>query len=168
MICLLLSPVLQFGNSGGPLVNLVSSPACSLAVGGRGVPCALWSVPPGAQCPWVGALTGATAAGRKGLCMHQAPCEEEQGTSPVEEPCAAPVLGSLSRWDSSMAEPSPTLLMLAGQRERLRGLRPVGPVPAQPRQDRAGCGSSRLGRDGRTGGTAGLAGVPLCTAMQAG
>lgn len=63
MVCLLLSPVLQFGNSGGPLVNLVSSPACSLAVRGRGVPRALQSVRPGAQCPgwehlWVLQLLG--------------------------------------------------------------------------------------------------------------
>lgn len=40
-----LSPLPQFGNSGGPLVNLVSPAACPLAGWGRDVLCAPCSVP---------------------------------------------------------------------------------------------------------------------------
>lgn len=58
MACLLLSPLLQFGNSGGPLVNLVSSPACTFTGWGRSVPRALQSVPPGAWC-WEGGMVHA-------------------------------------------------------------------------------------------------------------
>lgn len=46
-----LSPLLQFGNSGGPLVNLVSPAACPLTGRGRDVLCSL--------CPSVGVLVGA-------------------------------------------------------------------------------------------------------------
>lgn len=79
MACSLLSPLLQFGNSGGPLVNLVSPPLAPLLP--RAEPC---------RCPSVGApqCQGAAAAGREGLCVLQAPREEELVISPAREPHA--------------------------------------------------------------------------------
>lgn len=151
MACLLLSPLLQFGNSGGPLVNLVSS-ACTLSGQGREVPCACWSVPPGARCPSVGALVGATAAGREGLCIHQAPCEEEQGISPVWEPCAASEPMGLWRGGAE-TYPGEAGMADAGRAE---GGSAWAAAWDQPQQGRAGCRRSRLGRDGRTGRAPGL------------
>lgn len=144
MACSLLSLLLQFGNSGGPLVNLVSSPTCAL------VGSASWG--------WalsVRALRGcAQLSGRRDCACSRLP-EEGAGNEPRVGALLGPVqqlLWGAHTDGTCMAEPNPAVVrparpMFSGHGEGcVAAACGARPCPA----------AGRLGTDRGTGRAPGL------------